>query len=72
VPPVPGAREAAPGASGLEVDWNVKSMPGDALVPPLSASSRCSRTRSTTDRASSERGCVSINTSCRVPRCTRS
>jgi two-component system sensor histidine kinase AlgZ len=45
----------------LEVDWNVKSMPGDALVPPLMLQPLLENAVYHGIEPSSERGCVSIN-----------
>jgi two-component system sensor histidine kinase AlgZ len=45
----------------LEVDWNVKSMPGDALVPPLMLQPLLENAVYHGIEPSSERGTVSIN-----------
>jgi two-component system sensor histidine kinase AlgZ len=45
----------------LEVDWNVKSMPGDALVPPLMLQPLIENAVYHGIEPSSERGTVSIN-----------
>src|SRR6185369_7542128 len=45
----------------LEVDWNVKSMPGDALVPPLMLQPLLENAVYHGIEPSTERGTVSIN-----------